>query len=203
MFDESYPEVDPNKKTAPQIWEERYGKAGYLFGKEPCSTLKSYIEILRKGKALDVAMGEGRNAVALAKHGFQVEGVDCSAKAIEKAKALIAETKTTVDAKVQNLDFFLMPLMKYDTVMMTYYKPQARFFSEIRRGLVMGGTFLMEAYTTEHFKLFGKDNPYLDFDQCYKPNEVLGYLKEFNILLYREIPDSNERLVQVVAQKIR
>lgn len=201
MFDEKYPEPDPNKRPQAQVWDERYSQTGFLFGKEACVTLKSYGDVLRKGKVLDVAMGEGRNSVFLAKKGFQVEGIDCSTKAIEKAKSLATEQSATVEAKVQNLDFFLMPLMKYDSVIMTYYKPQARFFSEIRRGLVQGGTFLLEAHTTEHMRLFGKDNPNLDFDQSYKPNEILSYLKEFQILLYQELPGTNERLVQVIAQK--
>jgi tellurite methyltransferase len=201
MFDEKYPEVDPNKRTAVQIWEERYGSSGYIFGKEPVLALKNHVSALRKGKALDVAMGEGRNSVYLASQGFQVEGVDCSAKAIEKAKALAAEKKVSIEAKTQNLDFFLMPLMKYDTILMTYYKPAQRFFSEIRRGLVQGGTFLLEAYTTEHMKGEGSKNPLIDFDQCYKPNEILHQLKEFHIMFYKEIPDGNSHLVQVIAQK--
>ena len=57
MFDEKYPEVDPNKKTAVQLWEERYANPGYLFGKEPVLTLKNYISVLQKGKTLDVGMG--------------------------------------------------------------------------------------------------------------------------------------------------
>lgn len=203
MFDEKYPEPDPNKRPQAEVWNEKYGSSSYLFGKEPCLTLKSYADLLKKGRTLDIAMGEGRNSVFLAKNGFQVEGIDCSSRAIEKAKALATEKGVTVEAKVQNLDFFLMPLMKYDSVLMTYYKPQARFFSEIKRGLVHGGTFLLEAFTTEHFKLHGKENPNLEFDQCYKPNEVLSSLKDFHILLYKELPQGNDRLVQVIAQKIQ
>lgn len=202
MFDEKYPEVDPNKKTAVQLWEERYAHSNYLFGKEPVLTLKNYISVLQKGKTLDVGMGEGRNAVFLAEQGFTVEGVDCSKKAIEKAKSLADEKKVTIDAKVQNLDFFLMPLMKYDSVIMTYYKPQARFFSEIKRGLVHNGTFLLEAYTTEQMKAT-PSNPNIDLDQCYKPNEVLTLLKDFHILFYKEIPEGNTHLVQVIAKKIQ
>ncbi len=199
MFDEKYPEVDPNKKTAVQVWEERYAGDSYLFGKEPVLTLKSFSDILRPGKAIEIAMGEGRNVVYLAQKGFQVEGIDCSTKAVEKAKKLAAEKKVSIEVKTQNLDFFLMPLMKYDTILMTYYRPQARFFSEIKRGLVAGGTFLLEAYTVEHYK--ASPNPNLDFEDCYKPNEVLGHLKDFHVLYYREIPDGNSHLVQAIAQK--
>lgn len=200
MFDEKYPEVDPNKRPANEVWNERYGGSGYLYGKEPVLALKTYISALRKGKTLDVAMGEGRNSVFLAQNGFQVEGLDCSSKAVEKAKALAGEKNATIDAKTQNLDFFLMPLMKFDTVVMTYYKPQARFFSEIRRGLVAGGTVLLEAYTVEQFKA-NPNQTGLDFDQCYKPNELLHLVKDLHVLLYREIPDGNSHTVQCIAQK--
>lgn len=202
MFDDiQYPEADPNKKTAAQIWEERYAPDHYIFGKEPVLSLKNHSGLLRKGKTLDIGMGEGRNAVYLATQGFQVEGIDCSAKAVAKAKSLASEKNATLEAKTQNLDFFLMPLMKYDSIVMTYFKPLPRFFSEIRRGLVAGGTFLLEAYTTEHVKANGNNNPLIDFDQCYKPNEVLAHLKDFHILLYQEIPQGTSHTVVVLAQK--
>ena len=202
MEEKFYPEPDPNKRQANEIWNERYGGENYLFGKQPVLTLSTYGDLLRKGKVLDVAMGEGRNAVHLASKGFVVEGVDCSSKAIEKAKKLAAEKSVEVDAKVQNLDFFLMPLMKYDSVLMTYYRPLPRFFSEIRRGLVQGGTVLIEAYTSEHFKHQSPPNPMLSFEECYKPNEILGHLKDFHVLLYKEYPEGGSHLVQVIAKKI-
>ncbi|NBX93741.1 MAG: class I SAM-dependent methyltransferase [Proteobacteria bacterium] len=202
MFDDiKYPEVDPNKKSASQLWEERYQKTGYLYGKEPSDFLKSYVGFLSKGLALDVAMGEGRNAVYLAQQGFKVEGLDCSSQAIEKAKALALEKSVALEAKVQNLDFFLMPLMKFNTVVMTYYKPAVRFFSEIKRGLAAGGTVLIEGYTTEHYKL-NSQNPLIDFDQCYKPNELLGLLKDLHIIYYKEMGEGSSHLVQAIAKKI-
>ena len=199
MFDEKYPELDPNKKSAVEVWENRYAVTGYLFGKEPIVTLKSFVQQLKPGKILDVAMGEGRNAVFLAQNGFQVEGLDCSAKAVEKAKALATEKKVNIEVKAQNLDFFLMPLMKYDSIVMSYFKPLPRFFSEIKRGLVMGGTVMFEAYTTEHLKAC--PNPLIDVDQCFKPNELLQQLKDFHILYYHELAEGNSHLVRAIAKK--
>lgn len=203
LDDIKYPEPDPNKKPAVQIWEERYGCEGYLFGKEPIASLKHFVSVLKPGKALDVAMGEGRNAVFLAEKGFQVGGVDCSTGAIEKAKKLAGEKKVTIEFKVQNLDFFLMPLMRYDTIVMTYYRPQSRFFSEIRRGLVQGGTFFMEAYTVEHLRQSKNSNPLIDFDDCYRSNEVISYLRDFHLLYYKEMKEGDAHLVQVIAQKLK
>ncbi len=201
LDDLKYPEPDPNKKPAPVLWEERYSGDNYLFGKEPIDFLKHYVSVLKPGKALDVAMGEGRNTVFLASQGFTVEGNDCSAKAIEKAKKLATEKKVSIEVKTQNLDFFLMPLMRYDTVIMTYFRPQARFFSEIRRGLVAGGTFLLEAYTVDEVRQQKSPNPILDFEECYRPNEVLSLVKDMHVLYYRELPEGNRHLVQVIARK--
>jgi tellurite methyltransferase len=201
LDDFKYPEPDPNKRPPGQVWDERYQADTYLFGKEPVGFLKHYVSALKKGKAIDVGMGEGRNAVFLAQQGFEVDAIDCSARGVEKTKALAAEKGVTVEAKVQNLDFFLMPLMRYQTIVMTYFRPQARFFSEIRRGLVAGGTFLLEAYTVEHLRSQPQPNPLIDFEECYKPNELLGYLKDFNILYYKELPEGSSHLVQLIAQK--
>ena len=52
-------------------WNKKYDIEIYLFGEKPIPFLVDNIEILRKGKALDVAMGEGRNGVYLATHVWQ------------------------------------------------------------------------------------------------------------------------------------
>ena len=59
---------------------------------EPSTLLLDHLHLLSKGRVLDVAMGKGRNAIYLAKHGFDVEGVDIDEKAVS---ACVAEAKTT------------------------------------------------------------------------------------------------------------
>lgn len=200
MDDNLYPTHDPNKKTAPQLWDERYSGPDYLYGKEPSSFVRSYASLLKQGKLIDIATGEGRNLAYLASLGFECEGIDCSPKGIEKTKKLLEEKKVKAEARIVNLDFFLMPLMKYDSVVMTYFRPMPRFFSEIRRGLVMNGTFLLEACTVEHYKN-PKNQTNLDFDQCYKENEVLKLLKDFTVLYYKEMKEGDSVIVQALAQK--
>ncbi len=48
----------------------------------PVQFLVENIELLPKGEALEIAMGTGRNAVYLAKMGFEVEGIDISPEAV-------------------------------------------------------------------------------------------------------------------------
>ena len=48
------------------------------------------------GRAVDLACGEGRNAVYLAKHGFEVTGVDTSAPGLEKTRRYAEEVRVAV-----------------------------------------------------------------------------------------------------------
>jgi tellurite methyltransferase len=58
---------------------------------QPSQFLVENNSLLPRGRALDIAMGSGRNAIYLATLGFEVEGVDSSHEAIEEALALARE----------------------------------------------------------------------------------------------------------------
>src|SRR5690606_6728780 len=66
-------------------WDRLYRRKGYVFGKDPAPSLLEHYTRLPVGRVLDIAMGEGRNAVFLAKKGFDVVGVDISPEAVRKA----------------------------------------------------------------------------------------------------------------------
>jgi SAM-dependent methyltransferase len=61
-------------------------------------SLRDLIEddALPPGKALDIGCGTGDNSIYLAKHGWQVTGVDFVAKAVDKARAKAAANKVDV-----------------------------------------------------------------------------------------------------------
>ena len=71
-------------------WNERYRAADLVWGAEPNRFVRRLCERLPVGDALDIACGEGRNALWLARLGWRVLGVDYSEAAIERARALTA-----------------------------------------------------------------------------------------------------------------
>ena len=78
-----------------------YSTQVYIFGTEPAEFLKDHINRLPQGRALDIAMGEGRNAVYLAKKGFIVDGVDISEVGLKKTRLLARNNHVminTIDA---------------------------------------------------------------------------------------------------------
>src|SRR5512147_2828658 len=90
---------------AAAMWNERYAGEALLFGEAPNEYLRAQAEHLpRRGRALCVADGEGRNSVWLAKHGLQVDAFDISAVAVDKARALAQRNGVTVDYAVADCD---------------------------------------------------------------------------------------------------
>lgn len=63
---------------------DKYRDKGLLWGVEPNSFIKKLPLLLKPCLTLDVGIGEGRNALFLAKQGFVVEGVDISKDAVNK-----------------------------------------------------------------------------------------------------------------------
>nr|MBC8284190.1 class I SAM-dependent methyltransferase [Nitrospinota bacterium] len=102
-------------------WNSKYDTNVYLFGEKPIPFLVDNIHILPKGKALDVAMGEGRNGVYLATQGFDVTGLDISEKGLEKAHALAAKNNVSIQTKVVDLETVELEPNSYDLILCTYF----------------------------------------------------------------------------------
>jgi ubiquinone/menaquinone biosynthesis C-methylase UbiE len=74
-----------------EYWEERYGTEELIWKAEPNRFLVEELEAVPPGRALDVACGEGRNAVWLALKGWRVTGADFSRSALAKAQRLATD----------------------------------------------------------------------------------------------------------------
>lgn len=72
-------------------WNDRYATSGLVWSADPNQFLPPEVANLQPGRALDLACGEGRNAVWLASEGWQVTGVDFSDVGLGKAEELAVE----------------------------------------------------------------------------------------------------------------
>jgi SAM-dependent methyltransferase len=69
-------------------WDDRYRATELIWGTKPNRWVERELADLPPGSAVDLACGEGRNALWLAARGWQVSGVEFSAVALDKARAL-------------------------------------------------------------------------------------------------------------------
>ena len=191
------------KEEVTEIWNERYKTKGFIFGTKPLRFLKENIDILPKGKAFVLAMGEGRNAVYLAQNGFQVEGCDISNVAIEKANKLANKKGLNINAYVADLENYKIKSNYYDLITCFYYL-QRDIIQQIKKGLKLGGMVIFETYTIDQLTLGPKVKCPKNRDYLLKHNELLDFFKDFRIIYYREIiVDSKKAIASLIAEKVK
>lgn len=186
-----------NSDSDKSRWDKMYSKhKGYVFGKEPAAYLVEVLPIIPKGKALDLAMGEGRNAIYLAKKGFKVDGVDISEVAIRKARRLALEQGVRVKSIVADLNKYQVESETYD-VILDFYFLNRELIAQIKKGLKKGGVVVFENYTMAHLKYDKAQN------KAYLLNagELKELFKDFEIIKYREIDNGKAALASIVARK--
>jgi 2-polyprenyl-3-methyl-5-hydroxy-6-metoxy-1,4-benzoquinol methylase len=190
------------KEGSKEWWTHKYDSTtDYLYGKEPSAFLVEHVDLLTKGETLDAGTGEGRNAVYLASKGFNVLAVDFAENAIARAKELAAGSGVRMEAKVQDLDFFLIPLMKYDTIVVTDFHPPLTLMKSLARGLKSGGTLMLEGYTMDQCRL--KDGFKPEPFECFKANEALRDIHGLHLMIYNERRlTPKESRVQLIAKKL-
>ncbi len=164
-------------------WNLKYEGTTYIYGKEPTAFLKEKLSLLNKGKALVLAMGEGRNAVYLAENGFDVTGVDISEVGIEKCERLAEERGVVVHSIVADLTDYDMGKEQYNLITNFYFYDKS-ILAGVIEALRPGGIFIFETYSRDHPKhsKFGPKNP----DYLVKPNELLEIFKSLRILYYED-----------------
>jgi thioredoxin reductase/SAM-dependent methyltransferase len=79
-----------------EFWDERYGSAERIWSGDPNAQLVATAADLAPGAALDVAAGEGADAIWLASRGWKVTGVDVSQVALDRAARHAAQAGVDV-----------------------------------------------------------------------------------------------------------
>lgn len=134
-------------------WDERYTAEDLIWGTDPNRWVVSELGALMPATALDLASGEGRNAVWLAAEGWSVTAVDFSAVAMERAKELAAQTaKRTgrdldIEWRCEDATAVDLERSAYDAVLLSYlqlpsYERRAAMRIAVR-ALAPGGTMLV------------------------------------------------------------
>ena len=95
-------------------WDARYAAAPLVWSAGPNQFVATELGALRPGRAVDLACGEGRNAIWLAAQGWHVTGVDFSAVALDKARQLSTAVEWVVgDALTWNGTGYDLALLAY------------------------------------------------------------------------------------------
>ena len=139
--------VDPRER-----WNKEFGSgAPSLNNLAPNALLSSVVKGRKPGAALDLGIGQGRNALYLAENGWDVTGVDISDVAVGQARENAAKKRLALKAVIANLDAYDFGENQWDLITSFYMHSWHRNSktdvpARILRALKPGGVVVMEAF---------------------------------------------------------
>ena len=132
-------------------WNQRYGGKDYMFSFTPSKFLARSVErvcaLVAGRRALDIACGEGRNAIFLAQHGFQVSAIDISELGVERGRARAEQVGVSVDFIVADLEDYRLQGV-YDLIVDFNFLLRP-MIPEMVASLASGGVILMETILSD------------------------------------------------------
>jgi SAM-dependent methyltransferase len=164
-------------------WDERYRADELIWKAEPNRFLVEEVARLAPGRALDLACGEGRNALWLAEQGWQVTAVDFSAVGLEKARSLASERALDLLLVEADVLEWEPPAASFDLVIVMYlHLPAAarrRVLQRAASSLAPGATLLVVGHDSTNLVegVGGPQDPAVLFG----PQDIVGDLDGLEI----------------------
>lgn len=144
-------------------------------------------------RALDLAMGSGRHAAALARAGFRTFGVDIALDAVGDTLRRASAAGLTIRGWCADLTQFPLPRGRFDAIVVARYL-QRDLFAAIGAALAPGGVIIYETFTTaQRAHGRGPTSP----DHLLEPGELKARFEGLKLLFYEEVfePDAVARIV--------
>jgi SAM-dependent methyltransferase len=164
-------------------WDERYRADELIWKAEPNRFLVEEVAGRAPGRALDLACGEGRNALWLAERGWQVTAVDFSAVGLEKARRLAFERGLELVLVEADVLEWEPPAASFDLVVVMYLHLPAiarrRVLQRAKSALALGATLLVVGHDSTNLTegVGGPQDPAVLFS----PEDIVGDLDGLDI----------------------
>jgi SAM-dependent methyltransferase len=190
-------------------WDQVYRNPENRVPVNPSSLVLETTANLKPGMALDVGMGNGRNAIYLARKGWKVTGVEISEEAMRQARQEAAKAKADIDFRASDISALNLGRERYDLILCMYVNVVA--VRNVRRfidALKPGGILIVEGHHVGaqalNLRQVG-EGPAGYFD-----NQLLHVYDRLRILRYEDRtmpaewsngPEGKAPIIRLVAQK--
>ncbi len=173
-------EADHNK------WNQRYAENSYNKN-NPVILLEQWLSRARVGKALDVACGAGRNALLMARAGFEVDAIDISAEGLRQARHEADEAGLEVNWIEHDLDEAYRFDKDYDLIAVLWFV-NLPLVQHLSACLAPGGLLICEEHLVVETEVSGPRTPGFRV----MPGELRQAVDGLEILFYEEVVSTND-----------
>jgi SAM-dependent methyltransferase len=188
-------------EVQPIFFDKTYTSEKPRFNTQPNAWLVANTRDLPPGRALDVHMGQGRNALYLASKGWDVAGFDFSVGGVRSARRAAEKAGLKLHAVVGTHEAFSFGRDQWDLIVMSYtWVPvSSEHTKRIAAALKPGGLLIFEHFLDETKEPRAGWSP--------KINELLTAFADLRILRYEDVTavpdwgDREARIVRMVARK--
>jgi len=178
-------------------WDRKYAAGNSAPAPNPL--LARFAHLLDgRAVALDVACGLGQNAIELAARGYRVLAVDGSRRALEQARAAIAERGLAVQLVHADLDTFALAPGSCALIVVFRYLDR-RLFARLKEWLTPGGLLLYETFNVNHRRAAPQMNP----DYLLAPGELAQAFADFQTIATNDTPANTSAFTYWVGRKPR
>ncbi|MEK4358206.1 methyltransferase domain-containing protein [Paenibacillus sp. FSL M7-1455] len=179
------------------FWDHKFTERdGRLMGPEKMILENS--PLFQKGTLLDLACGDGRNALYFLKQGFKVTGIDFSRKALDRLRRFAAEHHYAV--RTQELDLSRPDCLKevgiYDNIVVNHYRLGKEHLGRIHLNLASGGLLFVCGFGHKH-----KEDPFIREEDLIMPSDFDHIDPSLKRIRYLEEEDRRGFLVAYLYRK--
>jgi SAM-dependent methyltransferase len=177
------------KNAWTEKWDQRYAEEEFAYGEQPNNFLQQQLSLLKPGKILFPAEGEGRNAVFAAGLGWAVSAFDISIEGQKKALKLAEKKQVTIDYQVGELQELNYTADQFDVIALIYAHFPANIKSLVHQTLDKylntGGLIIFEAFSKSHLNYLAKDEKMggpRDIESLFSLEEIKRDFNNYEIL---------------------
>jgi SAM-dependent methyltransferase len=151
------------------------------FNTNPNAFLVQMVQGRKPGTALDVGMGQGRNAIYLAQQGWAVTGFDPAGRAVALAQQSAAKADVKIATTVQTDDEFEWGEDRWDLIVLSYVGVRSNA-ARVLRALKPGGLVVIEGAHRDATKARS-----IGRDVVFDTNELLQLFSSLRVRHYEDV----------------
>ena len=195
------------------FWDKKFSPKNFIYGTKPNIYFRESLIKLNPGRILMLGEGEGRNAVFAAIKNWQVDAIDFSRIAKEKALNLAKGNSVKINYTLSNLEDYNFNPSKYDVVGNIFLHLHPTIRKIVHPGIIStlkkNGYLILEVF--EKDQLGRSTGGPQNFDMLYSVEELKKDFESMNIILLEKkevVLDEGDHhkgeamVVRLLAQKV-